>query len=142
MFKFLFDKIKLLWNIRKSIIKLGASFILKFLNKYENFIKYLLYIFLFILNIIFICMLCIKFTILKLIIYFIWILLTFFILDIYVDLLKDLVSVKDNDNRFIVYSILFFWMNLSCAFFFYDQILHDFFYDAWFLLESYIKKEK
>jgi hypothetical protein len=112
----LWEKLKFLLEIRKNLISNGVDFILKFLKRNESKAKLFIYIWLLILNVIFVYLLIKEGNLLKIVIYLIWITLTLFILDTFKEL--SLGISETNEQRFLIYGIVFFWLNVSCAFFF------------------------
>jgi len=135
--KNLWNRIRMLLEVRGNIIKHGLVYVLDYIKKYEKSFIIFSYIWLFCLSLVFFYIAYKEFTLLKWVIYLIWIFLTYFILRIYSDLSLALEEIKE--QKFLIYSFLFFWMNISCAFFLYDQILHDLLYDIWSLIENLMK---
>jgi len=108
----------------------------EFFKKNEEKVRIGMYLWLIVLNILFIYALYIELNYVKIILYLIWLTITWFIIDTTEVLIHSINEF--NESKFLTYSILFFWLNVSCAFFLYDQILHDLLLDIILWLENYM----
>jgi hypothetical protein len=129
----------------KFINEIRNNFLYNFFEKTETlindknkiYIEIFLYIFLVFILINFIMHMWYSWDILKVIIFFIWLYITYFI--ILTMTIFNIEVNKINDKKYIRYTIIFFWLNISCAFFLFDHIWSNLFYDLFFLIEQYIK---
>jgi hypothetical protein len=87
-----------------------------------NAIRKLINIIIIFLIFIIIILLC-RQDLLKLFVFFLWLLITFVIIELK-DRFVEFLSIINN-KYFLKMSIILFWMNLSCAFFLYDQVFLD-----------------
>ncbi len=110
------NKLKLILEWRGKIVNNLLNNSNEYLVKYDKYIYNFSYLFLGIVLINFIINMWYNWDILKIIIFLFWIYVTYFILITMRELVWDINLTKE--RKFIIYALIFFWLNISCAFFF------------------------
>jgi hypothetical protein len=123
--------IKSLLYWRREITKFVLNKLKGYLEKNDDFLIYITNFWIVFIFIIIFIHLILEGLNEKWIIFYIWFIVSFFVLRYKKYRYNEINSMKINNKFYIQMSITFFWLNLSCAFLLYDQILLNILYDLY-----------
>jgi hypothetical protein len=123
--------IKSLLYWRREITKFILNRLKGYLEKNDNFLIYITNFWIVFIFIIVLIHFIFEGLNEKWIIFYIWLIVSFFVLRYKKYRYNEIDLMKINNKFYIQMSITFFWLNLSCAFLLYDQMLLNILYDLY-----------